>query len=630
MDKGIEISENVDVIDPISKINSYEKDDFLTSTLPYDFLYSFHKDKFKFEQYKRLMAIQAKEVGISGFNDLLKNYVSTYHKEVKPIYANFTEFENQPIQLACGKYICSDDICFEGKSGEVEEVCNHPIMPVERLVNIDDNTEKLKLKYRKGFVWREIIVDKEILASSPKIVSLAKYGIAVNSENAKNLVRYMTDIENLNFDSIEEKSSVGRLGWIGSHGFSPYVDELVFDGEESFRSIFNSVDFVGDFEEWQELCKEVRAERNVCSRIMLAASFASVLVDPCDCLPFFVHLWGGTESGKTVALMFATSVWASPSLGDYIRTFNSTAVAQELTAGFVNSLPLVYDELQIIKEKKSFDDIVYRLCEGIGKDRGKKTGGVQKILTWKNAILTTGEYPISNTTSGAGAVNRIIEIDCKDQKIFKNPADVVSRIKNNYGGAGAIFVQWLQEGDNFDKVRKLRQKYNQELNNQSDVTDKQAMSASLILTADELIDKLFFNDGIRLTVSDIKPFLVTKNDVDQNKRCYEYLNEFVIANYNRFNPDKNTDFNGEIYGDARTDYTYFIKSKFDAILQDNGFNSRAFLSWASKNGLIKRSRGRNVITHRLPNINGTCSCVALLRPLENEEDDSDSNTDLPF
>ena len=77
---------------------------------------------------------------------------------------------------------------------------------------------------------------------------------------------------------------------------------------------------------------------------------------------------------------------------------------------------------------------------------------------------------------------------------------------------------------------EIRQKYNQELNNQSDVTDKQAMSASLILTSDELIDKLFFNDGIRLTVSDIKPFLVTKNDVDQNKRCYEFLNEFVIAN----------------------------------------------------------------------------------------------------
>ncbi len=628
MEKEIEAADNINIIDPINKIHSFTKDDFLATTLPYDFLYSFHKDKFKFEQYRRLIAIQAKEVKISGFNDLFKNYVSTYHKEVKPIYANFTEFEGQSIQLACGKYICNEDVCFEGKNGDVEEVCNHPIMPVERLVNIDDNTEKLKLKYRKGFSWREIIVDKEVLASASKITGLARYGIAVNSENAKNLVRYMTDIENLNFDSIEEKSSVGRLGWINGHGFSPYVDDLVFDGEESFRGIFNSVKYIGDFEKWVELCREIRKERNVCARIMLAASFASALVEPCDCLPFFVHLWGGTESGKTVALMFATSVWASPSLGDYIRTFNSTAVAQELTAGFMNSLPLVYDELQIIKEKKSFDDIVYRLCEGIGKDRGKKTGGVQKILTWKNAILTTGEYPISNTTSGAGAINRIIEIDCKDQKIFKNSVDVVSRIKKNYGGAGAVFVQWLQDGDNLERVIEIQKKYNQEINDRSDVTDKQAMSASLILTADELIDKLFFNDGTRLTVDDIKPFLVTKKDVDQNKRCYDFLNDFVVANYIRFNPG-NVDYNGEIYGDARVDYVYFIKSKFDQILNDNGYSPRGFLSWAAKNGLLKSREGRYTTMHRISNVNSNCNCIALLRP-DNDNNSITSNDDLPF
>lgn len=626
MKTEIEIAEDVEVIGPVDKIHSYTKDDFLTSTLPYDFLYSFYKDKFKFEQYKRLMAIQAKEVGISGFNDLFKNYISTYHKEIKPVYTNFTEFEGQPLQLACGKYVCNDDICFEGKY-DIEEVCNHPIMPIERLVNIDDNTEKLKLKYRKGFVWREIIVDKEVLASSPKIVSLAKYGIAVNSENAKNLVKYMTDIENLNFDVIEEKNSVGRLGWIGNHGFSPYVDDLVFDGDESFRTIFNSVKYVGDFSKWQELCKEVRAEKNICSRIMLAASFASALVEPCDCLPFFVHLWGGTESGKTVALMFATSVWASPALGDYIRTFNSTAVAQELTAGFVNSLPLVYDELQIIKEKKSFDDIVYKLCEGIGKDRGKKAGGVQKISTWRNAILTTGEYPISNSSSGAGAVNRIVEIDCKNQKIFRDPVDVVARIKNNYGGAGAVFVQWLQEKGNLDKVIEIRKQFNQELNNRGDVTDKQAMSASLILTADKLIETLFFNDGICLTVDDIKPFLVTKNDVDQNKRCYEFLNDYVVANYNRFNEAKTGGYIGDVFGDARSDRTYFIKSKFDVILTENGYSPRAFLSWASKNGLLASSGGRNTITHRIPGIEKTCNCVCLLsQELEEAEEDGD----LPF
>ncbi|MCH5298048.1 MAG: DUF927 domain-containing protein [Ruminococcus sp.] len=616
----------IEVIDPVGVIQSYKKDDFLTTTIPFDFLYKFKKDKFKFAQYSRLMQIRAKEVEITNFTGLYKNYEESYHQEIKPVYANFTEFDGQPLQLASGKYICTDDVCFECKGSEIEEVCNHPIMPVERLVNIDDNTEKLKLNYRKGFVWREIIVDKEMLASANKIVSLAKYGIAVNSENARNLVRYLTDIENLNFDTIEEKSSVGRLGWIGNHGFSPYVNDLVFDGDESFRGIFNSVKYSGNIEEWINFCKEIRAEKNICSRIMLAASFSSVLVSPCDCLPFFVHLWGGTESGKTVALMLAASVWASPSLGDYIRTFNTTAVAQELTAGFVNSLPLCYDELQIIKKEASHDDIVYKLCEGIGRDRGKKSGGVQKILTWRNCILTTGEYPISNATSGAGAVNRIIEIDCKDQKIFKDPVKVVSKIKNNYGGAGEVFVKWLQENGNIEKVQKIRLKYNQAFSEQSDVTDKQAMSASLILTADELIERLFFNDGIRLTVDEIKPFLVTKNDVNQNKRCYDFLNDFIVANYNRFVPDEDGKYTGEIWGDMTSNKVYIIKSKFDKILYDNGFNARAFLSWADKNGLIQRSKDHLTVTRRI--LGKGCRCVCLLNDSQNES--VTSKDDMPF
>ena len=625
------MTDEIEVFDPIAKIDSFTKDEFLKTTLPYDFLFQFKDNKFKFSQYHTLLVEKSKLLKVTNFRTLYNDYLKSYHKEVKTVSSNFTEFDGQPLQLACGKYVCQDEICVKDeRKDEYIEICNHPIMPVERLVNIDDYTEKLKLKYRKGFVWREIIAEKEMLASANKIVGLAKYGIAVNSENAKQLVSYLTDVENLNYDTIEEKSSVSRLGWIHSKGFSPYVDDLVFDGDENFRNIFNAVKYEGDFDEWKKLCLSVRAENNVCSKIMLAASFASVLVQPCDCLPFFVHLWGGTESGKTVALMFATSVWASPSLGDYIRTFNSTAVAQELTAGFVNSLPLVFDELQIIKNKNSFDDIVYRLCEGIGKDRGKKTGGVQKITTWRNCILTTGEFPISNATSGAGALNRIIEIDCKDQKIFKDPVNVVSVLKNNYGGAGAIFVKWLQESGNIKKAQQLRLKYNQQLNSQSDVTDKQAMSASAILTADELIEQLLFNDNVRLTIDDLKPFLVTKDAVNQNKRCYDFICDWIVANNNHFNASCDEKNNIEIFGDALSDRTFIIKSKFDNVLAENGFNSTAFLSWAAKNDLLVTSKGRSTISHRFSNIGKVCRCVCISNK-ETEDDYIISiNDDLPF
>ena len=617
-----------ELLGDLSAINTYTRDDFLKTTAPYDFVYLYINNKFRFGQVKELVAARAKEVGVRTFAQQFKNYMAENHPSIKQVHVNFTEFPDAPIVLACGKYTCLEDVCFEDSRGEVVEVCNHPIMPVERIVNIDDNTEKLRLKYRKGVVWRDVIVEKEILASASKIVQLANVGIAVNSENAKYLVRYLTDMESLNYDIIPEVKSVGRLGWIKGYGFSPYIDELIFDGEESFRHMFRAIKPVGDFFEWRKLALDVRKEKDPSARILLAASFASVLVEPCDCLPFFVHLWGGTESGKSVATLFACSVWASPVLGEYMKTFNATAVSQELTAGFLNSLPLAYDELQIVQSRKSNDDIVYKLCEGVGRDRGKKTGGLQKLSTWRNVILSTGETPISSATSGGGAINRVIEIECSNRKIISNPLDLIPRMKENYGLAGALFVDWIQQKqENLQEVIDLRLSYMKKFRDFSDVTDKQAMAASLILTADELTERLFIQDGVRLTIDDLKPFLVTKADVDLNQRCYDFLCDFVVANYAKFNPAGNDNYQGEIYGDARDDYVYIIKSKFDQVLTDNGYNPRAFLSWAAKKDLIKRDGRHNTVKHPICSY-GNPRCVALYRA----DDDGfiEVDDDLPF
>ena len=153
------------------------------------------------------------------------------------------------------------------------------------------------------------------------------------------------------------------MGWVGQHGFSPYVDDLAFDGENNFKHIFDAVKSDGFYSEWLNAMKKLRAEKSA-GRLFLAASFASVILEPCGLLPFFLHAWGGTEVGKTVGLMIATSVWACPKMGEYITTFNSTLVGQEMTATFLNSLPMCVDELQIQSSAgiKDFDKIIYQIC----------------------------------------------------------------------------------------------------------------------------------------------------------------------------------------------------------------------------------------------------------------------------
>ena len=184
------------------------------------------------------------------------------------------------------------------------------------------------------------------------------------------------------------------------------------------------------------------------AKIILAASFASVLLEPLNCLPFFVHLWGvDSGTGKTVALMVAASVWGDPAVGAYVKTFDGTVVGMEKTAAFLNNLPFCLDELQLAKDSKgrtTFD--VYKLAQGVGRTRGNRSGGVDLTPTWRNCILTTGESPLTGTASGAGAVNRVIDIECKSaQAVIKDGMRISSAVKRNYGFAGRKFVERLYQ-----------------------------------------------------------------------------------------------------------------------------------------------------------------------------------------
>ena len=481
-------------------------------------------------------------------------------------------------------------------------------MPVQRLVNIDSGEERLKIAYKKGRVWRSLIAEKSALASSNSILQLAANGVLVNSENAKALSTYLFEIENLNYEEIPEQKSVSRLGWVGEHGFSPYVDELVFDGENNFKHIFNSVKSNGDRQKWLDVMLKLRAEKSP-GRIFLASAFASVILEPCGLLPFFVHAWGGTEVGKTVGLMIAASVWACPKMGEYITTFNSTLVGQEMTATFLNSLPMCVDELQIQSSAgvKDFDKIIYQLTEGVGKTRGAKTGGLQKINTWRNCIITNGEQPISNANSGGGAVNRIIEFEC-DQKVYSDLVGICAVIGQNYGFAGQEHVEYLQTEGAFDRVNSLQKEYYRELL-KSDSTDKQAASASAILAADHIVTELIFKDGNNLTVQDMAKIMTKKADVNVHTRAYDYVLELVARNPNKFVANEYGNYQGEVWGKVEADNIYIIKSVFDREMSLQGFNSTAFLAWAKRSGYLIASKERRTITSRVAGTPTNCVCI---------------------
>ena len=589
---------------------TFEKEDFLTPA-PYEALYKFHKEPFVHATKMAELSAYAERMKFRGFKAMYKRYVESLKVQSGTVYIdNVTSFTGQPMELNAGDWEADDTGIFKKNGFNDEMACPHPIMPIERLVNIDTGEEKLKLAFRKGAIWRKIIVSKVVLANSNKVTELAGNGIAVTSQTARAFISYISDLENLNYDIIPERKSIGRCGYIADEGFSPFVEGLIFDGDANFKGMFEAIRSRGSVEKWLETAKEVRG-MSLTARILLAASFASPLLEPLNCLPFFVHLWGvDSGTGKTVALMVAASVWGDPTIGSYVKTFDGTTVGLEKTAAFLNNLPLCLDELQLAKDLKgrtNFD--VYKLAQGVGRTRGNRSGGVDLTPTWRNCILTTGESPLTGQAAGAGAVNRVLDIECRSaQAVIRDGMRISSIIKRNYGFAGRIFVEELYQPGVLEQVTERYRQLFQQLNDM-DTTEKQAMAAAAIILADELACRWIFQGSERpLTIEQISEFLASRAAVSAGDRGYQYLCDWVTQHSNQLIGRSDTI---EVLGALDGNRAYIIREVFNRILQDAGYSTAAMISYLKQEHLIE-TRGRaNTKGKRINGLPTECFCLIL-------------------
>lgn len=604
----------------VSVVTEYVLDDFMHTDKPYSEVYSYRSDPFMHSLKVEQMTAQALSVGFKKFKSTYKDYIKSVEMQrgANTVINHATQVTGSYLELDAGQYNVDDGgIYTVDQFGNYHVICHQPVIPFEVLRNIDTGEEKLNIAFRNRGEWRELVVSKEILYNSRNISQLVKCGIDISSETAKDMVSYFQEIEALNRNVLPLKKSVGRLGYIGDEGFSPYVDELTFDGEQNYSHIFKAIRSQGDYEKWRRTAIDCR-DKSLTARIVLAASFASALVAPLGGLPFFVHLWGvDSGTGKTVALMLAASVWGSPEMGEYIQTFNSTEVGHEKTAAFLNSLPFLIDELQLSKDshgRSRFD--VYRLAQGVGRTRGTKTGGIERTPTWRNTILTTGESPIVSGSAGAGAVNRVIDIECTAENVvIEDGMGVSSVLKQNFGYAGRAFINALSQPGAIAKLKEVFNEYFSELC-QGNTTEKQAMAAAMILTADMAADAAVFHTGKITTVEEISEYLKTKKSVSAGERGYQYICSWVAANRNRFDLIDNTQ---EIYGvvSEEDNIAYIIRSKFAKAVQEQGFDERALLSWLKSKDLILVRGRRNTRGKRIKGVN--VECIALRLPQADDE-----------
>ena len=507
-------------------------------------------------------------------------------------------------------------------------VCYHPIVPVEKYKNIEDGMEKVKLAYYIDDCWNHIIVDKSLISSSQSIIKLSDTGIAVTSENAKFLIKYLSEIENLNRDKIKTNMSVSRLGWFNDK-LMPYDKQYEFDNEKEMPNIQEKFEESGKLEDWAEFFREKRKYNNV-SRIVMAGAVTSILLNKIKQSGFTIHVWGETEFGKSVCCMVAQSIFGNPAQtgGKGIGiNFNLTNAGLEYALNTYNNIPLFINEMQHQKDAADYDKLLFLISEGKGKTRATKSGGLAKENSWNNVVITNGEKNIIKDHSNAGAYNRCISCEITNYS-YKNLTEVADFCKENYG---TVIREILKNLNKYDLKEIF--KNNLALTESQEITNKQKILEALIMTGDKILTDIIFKDEYYLTIEDFENKTIKKTDLVIEERAYEVVRDWYVSEKRHFlayESDDGQEIKVEVYGKQMPKgYVAIIPSVLKKVLEDNGYDKNEVLNaWKRKN-YINCERGKNTKSVRM---NGAVTRCIVLDMEKNVDvlETFDNMEELPF
>lgn len=609
---GVDVeSEELKIVD----ISEVDKDNILNDAVFY-WLFDMDDEVERFRTKSLLEELARGYKCLTEFKGLFTAHQKEYNKQQKEIAESAgndnkkkgykTNFGDKYPMLYSGVWIADKNGVYTYSEKGKTLACYHPITIVNFFENAQTGEEKVRIAFKRNGRWKEITPNKDVISSNSKIVSLANAGLSVTSETSRALVRYLSDLEGLNASGIPVKVSTTKLGWMKYQDelkFIPYDDDITFDGEEKFKNVFESVSSSGEYADWVDYVKNIREDGRLEPRIMLAASFASVLVSICNALPFIVNLHGLSEGGKTVSLMLAASVWGNPDKDSgYMGDFLTTPVAIEARADLLNHLPMILDDTSKVSKRMQddFSELVYTLCNGTGKDRSNQSLGLRRTNNWTNCALTSGEHPIISDTAQGGAINRVIEVTTEMSKIFPDGHAAAEFFKGHYGHAGRRFVDAIKDAG-IDKVKEMQRYYEKMLMEDKDRLQKQCISMSLILTADTLASGYIFEDSNALTTEDVAKFIKKESDISEDEKCLEYLYGKIVENQGRFVTDESSSAYPEVWGriSERENRVYIIQSTFERIIRDAGYSPKSFSRWADAKGLIKHEKNRNYRSVRI-------------------------------
>lgn len=286
---------------------------------------------------------------------------------------------------------------------------------------------------------------------------LASNGVFAGSKQMDNIIAYITRaLKDLQLNS-KALPAHTRFGWTNNmESFVIGDSEITATGINYSPPSIQTRDLVplfhptGTLEAWKEIINTWSAPGLEPHAFAFLASFGSPLYTFTGHNGLLINLHNDKSgTGKTTILRASNSIFGHPK--ELLTIEKDTINARMHRMGVLNNVCGTLDELTNMKAEH-VSDLIYGLEHGRGKNRMQSQVNAERINTtkWSMIALSTSNASLYQKLqqlkdSPDGESLRLIEYQIQStNNLPKEQADeIFSRLLQNYGHAGPIYMQWV-------------------------------------------------------------------------------------------------------------------------------------------------------------------------------------------
>lgn len=448
--------------------------------------------------------------------------------------------------------------------GEVDEhvIYHHDVYVTQRILDIEEGESVVcRIHLPKDGV-REFVVPLTAITSREEFRKrMAIQGVALPQTN--DLMQYMITWVNELQTTSTAATARRQFGWVDENMDAFILGDKEIHADRIERNppstptaaLIPYLKPKGTLEAWKEMANfyNTRPEL-VMHQYVVCTAFGSPLMSflPQNACALHIHspLSG---CGKTAAIRVAGSVWGAEK--GMMITEEDTDATKFNRAEVLHSLPFYIDEMTNA-EGKQLSKLAYQISSG--EQRGRMAGGANlersRGESWHLSCVTTGNASVIEriaATKQAPKAEAQRMLEWRAQRVFgsteeKKGTDVFDiAIKENYGHAGVIYIQYVMQ--NLETVKKLVFENQRLIDEAAGLTAENrfwSAGAATTITGAYIAQQLGLIDYdlealFAWTVKLLKTNLQSVSDMGMSVE--QTLNDYIAENFNNILMLKSTD-----------------------------------------------------------------------------------------